>query len=240
MKQAILGAVVALLPGLALADPAPAAAQPATIVDDQRPPIERTSKLLSVWMWSCSYGVLRVGDQGPFDRSEALGHDLDQAFGARLAGHRLVLRHYTMYVNGRAAETAASWGAGLTYGVGGAVGAASGAEVAGSGRAHKSSCPASKMEGGSFDASELTTPFSPYIAEIELDVDGQPVKARAVYSPPRNVSDGSITSGVLLSGDEWNWEQAAVAKADAALVEALGKVLPPAPPAAAATPPPTP
>src|SRR5262249_53222081 len=110
-------------------------------------------------------------------------------------------------------------------GVGGAVGGGLGGVVEGHPKTSKASCPREKLEAGWFDASEITTPYTPYVAAIEITLDGKPVRARAVYAPSDNVSEGSIVSGFLTRPKEFEWAAAAIAKADAALVDELGKQL---------------
>jgi hypothetical protein len=212
----------------------PAAAQgsPAPAVDikyrlqDARPAEEKTSKLLSVWIWNCGYGITRLGDaSGLQDRMIALDHDLKQAFGAHLQGREVIVDHYTVYVNGHSAEVGRSWGAGLTLGVGGAIGGGLGGAVGGNPKTTHASCPREKMKGGWFDASEITTPYTPYIVEITVRIDGSRVSARSVFSPSSNVSENSIMTGVL-GFAEAGGGNTAIDKADAALIAEIRKQVP--------------
>ena len=64
-----------------------------------------------------------------------------------------------------------------------------------------------------FAGSELSTPYPPYIVEIEVELDGQHHRVRTVVSTQKDVAQLDII-------------QAALAQANAALIAELAKDLP--------------
>jgi hypothetical protein len=138
---------------------------------DQRPAGEKKKGMGSLSITNCNYGVSRVADDltAP-DRMTLLRNDLAMALGAQLEGKPIVVKHYGLYVNNAVGLR------GLVYkpytgaipGVMEGIGA---------------SCPPEKMDGGWYGPEELTTPYSPVIAELAVEVDGKPYAVRAVVSP---------------------------------------------------------
>jgi hypothetical protein len=190
---------------------------------DGRPDKEKKDRELSVWATSCDFGTQDLGDKF-VDRVGQLRHDLIAAFGDRLANHTLVIEHYHLYLNTHAMMAANNLGT-----------AVFGFLAVGAGANKKTSrpqCDRDKMAGW-FDAHELTTPWSPFIVEIEARLDGQLYKARAVHSPPKNMPAPGI-----VGPNDFQAEEAAihavVDKANAALIEVLRAQLPAAPAAVAA------
>jgi hypothetical protein len=147
-----------------------------------------------------------------------LQNALAEGLGERLRGHDIVLSHYTLYVNGHHAEVARSWG--------GAIGGAIGGGIGGNPQTHRTACGREAFPAGWFDPSELTTPYTPYVVEIEVALDGRPVTIHSVFSPPQNVSETSIISGRLMRQNEYEWANAAIVKANTALVAAVAAALP--------------
>ncbi len=180
---------------------------------DARPAKERkTRPYFTLWRLSCEFGVQDLGDELA-DRVGQLRHDIVQAYGSRMVGKTIVVDHYHLYLNERSMEAQNST-ATAVFGVF-ALGAGAKAKTT------HPACTKDKMSEGWFDPSELTTPWSPFIVEMEVHLDGQGHLVHSVYSPPKNMP----APGVLTDYDvkaEAEAVHAAVDKANAAMVAELG------------------
>lgn len=200
------------------ANPSNFASEKTWSVDDQRPQAEKEQKTLSLWLFSCEYGVKRLSDDDVIPRNETrvqrLSEELTSEFGSSLNGHRVVLRHYTMYLNMNAEMV----GSPLVGPLGKALVEAplQGASA----KAHQS-CPKEKMGGGWFEQRELTSPHTPFITEITLEIDGRPLTVRRVYSPPTNAPPQLMLDHTPLSPDMIPSAEAAMLQAEAALMDAV-------------------
>lgn len=176
---------------------------------DARHPLQKDSATESLMVTSCAYGIYRIGDEEfTPDRVALLRSDLDRALGAELAGRTVVLRNYTIHLN--CAEA-------LRKGV-----AASNKGMVASLMNDTSvhGCKADDLRGG-FAGKERTTPHSPLVVVIDVEVDGKQVHARWVESP--------ATELVGARGDEkspWHdFVSGAVRKATSRLVDNLSTTL---------------
>lgn len=175
---------------------------------DARPQAERATHTLSESIWSCDFGVYSLGDdlanQQPasprLDRIAGLKADLTRGLGARLAGRTLTVDHYNLYLNLTASQ------AGVPPD--GPLGA-----LAPKGQTREAKCPRDKMTAGWFSGAELSTPYPPYIVEIDVELDGQRHKVRTVISTHKDIAQLDII-------------QAAFAQGNAALIADLAKTLP--------------
>jgi hypothetical protein len=216
------GPVAASAAALAAAPPSAQVGGPPLQLNytDARPDKEhKTRQYLTLWRLSCAFGVQDLGDEF-VDRIGQLRHDLTAAYGERLVGKTIVVDHYHLYLNQRAMQgqhnlATAAFGV-LAIGVGGGA------------KTTAPACSQDKMPEGWFDPAELTTPWSPFIAEMDVRIDGQAHHVHSVYSPPKNMP----APGVLTDFDvkaEAAAVHAAVDKANAALVaEVAGQLGPPA------------
>jgi hypothetical protein len=171
------------LAGLAASAQDAALAAPADtstlIVLDERPESEKKGKSLSSMITSCNYGVRRIGDKNAPTRFALLRTELAAAAGAALDGKTLHVPRFDIFINysiGLRRSTSAMYGGGLL----------SDALIE-----HGANCPREKMEGGWFEAAELTTRHPPVIIEMRVVVDGQTYDVRAVHSPDK-VIDGKF------------------------------------------------
>jgi hypothetical protein len=211
MDRASLSAAIAGLFLVSASGPhaeTPAAAAAAFTLVDARPAIERTTYALSQSIWSCDFGVYQLGDDLAFERPAAprldriagLKMDLARSLGARLNSRTLTVDHYDLYLNLTASR------AGVPPD--GPLGA-----LAPKGQTREAKCPRDKMTAGWFDGAELSTPYPPYIVEIEVEMDGQHHKVRTVISTHKDIAQLDII-------------QAAFAQANTALIADLAKALP--------------
>jgi hypothetical protein len=185
------------------------AAQAAFTLVDARPDVEKTTHTLSDSIWSCDFGVYALGDDlareqraSPrLDRIVGLKADLARGLGDRLAGRTLTVDHYNLYLNLTASQAGVAPDGPL------------GALMAPQAQTREAKCPRDKMTAGWFDGAELSTPYPPYIVEMEVELDGQHHKVRAVVSTQKDVAQLDII-------------QAAFAQANAALIAELARQLP--------------
>jgi hypothetical protein len=176
---------------------------------DARPDAEKTTHTLSDSIWSCDFGVYALGDdlarQKPaaprLDRIVGLKADLTRGLGERLSGRTLTVDHYNLYLNLTASQAGVAPDGPL------------GGLIAPPGQTREAKCPRDKMTAGWFDGAELSTPYPPYIVEIEVEMDGQHHKVRTVVSTQKDVAQLDII-------------QAAFAQANTALIAALVTQLP--------------
>lgn len=191
---------------------------------DARPTDEKkTRPYLTLWRFSCVFGVQELGDEF-VDRVGQLRHDLTVAYGDRLVGKAIVVDHYHLYLNQRAMQGENSWGTAMV----GVFAIGIGAD------AHTThpACSREKMPQGWFDPAELTTPWSPFIVEMEVHIDGQDHLVHSVYSPTKNMPAPGILSNFDVKA-EAAAVHAAVDKGNAAMVAQVASQL--GPPATTAT-----
>jgi hypothetical protein len=185
-----------------------AAADAAFTLVDARPDAEKTTHTLSDSIWSCDFGVYALGDDlareqptAPrLDRIFGLKADLARGLGDRLGARTVTVDHYNLYLNLTASQ------AGIAPA--GPLGALSPKT-----QTREAKCPRDKMTAGWFDGAELSTPYPPYIVEIDVELDGQHHHVRTVVSTQKDVAQLDII-------------QAAFAQANAALVAELAKQAP--------------
>jgi hypothetical protein len=167
---------------------------------DERPEAEKKTHFHSLMITNCNYGVRRIGDADIVPAPlEQMRTGLVETFGDRLAGRDLKVRRYTVDVN-TASATRATMGRQYT-GLIPSLMLSAGAQ-----------CPREKMEAGWYAAEEVTTPNSPLIVDVQLELDGQSVAIRSVYSPP----------------DAWEprvWKPQSRAQVNAALSSAQAKLV---------------
>jgi len=176
---------------------------------DERPLKERkTRTYLTLWRFSCSFGVEDIGDEF-VDRVGQLRHDLASAYGDRLIGKTIIVDHYHLYLNERAMEGSHNLGT-AAFGIF-AIGLGAGAKT------REPACSRANMPEGWFDPAELTTPWSPFIAEMDIRIDGEEYSVHSVYSPPKNMPAPGILSDFDVAA-EHAAVHAAVDKANAAMV----------------------
>jgi hypothetical protein len=75
------------------------------------------------------------------------------------------------------------------------------------------------MEGGWFQMGELSTPHTPFVTEIELNIDGRSVKVRRVYSPPDDVRESALFGDLDKKSAAWAAE--ALSQAEDSLVNEI-------------------
>jgi hypothetical protein len=152
----------------------PSATVPFEIVD-QRPTKERLKRHISLLITSCNYGVLQAGDKSMVpDRMTLLRDELNAALGPQLANKKLIVSHYTAVYN---------WAnvlRGQVYrsnpGLIGEIMKPMGAR-----------CKREEMEAGWYEPNDVTTPYSPFIVELTVSVDGKTHEVRVVHSPETEV-----------------------------------------------------
>lgn len=206
LRAAIAGLFL-IVAGAACAQP-PAPAPAALTLLDARPANERTTYALSDSIWSCDFGVYQLGDDLAFERPTAprldrifgLKADLTRGLGARLNGRTLTVDHYDLYLNLTASQAGVA--------PDGPLGA-----LTPKSQTREAKCPRDKMTAGWFDGAELSTPYPPYIVEIDVELDGQHHKVRTVVSTHKDIAQLDII-------------QAAFAQANTALIADLAKALP--------------
>jgi hypothetical protein len=143
---------------------------------DSRPASERESKMGSLVMTSCNYGVRQVGDKNTTpDRVTLLSEDLNAAMGQQLAGKSLVLKHYSVHLNN-------------TNVIRSRLGMAAPGLLVEMAKDAGSRCKREEMDGGWYQPDDVTTPYSPFIVEVTLLVDGRTHAVRSVYSPDKEVT----------------------------------------------------
>lgn len=143
------------------------------VVIDGRPPEESRFKNYSSSITSCDYAITRMSDKDQsVGRIDRLKFDLAASLGDRLKGKTVTVTRYVIYFNGHTFfRTRAK----------GIVGKGLAADVM---FGMSADCPRERTTAGWYDASEVTTPHSPFIAEVSVRIDGKDYSARSVYSPP--------------------------------------------------------
>lgn len=167
---------------LGLAAPA-ARAQSLTIEDQRTTKLEKSSHV-SLNIYSCGIGIQRVSDRfRAKDRVQKLQEDLTAALGAELAGRRLVLKDYRLYLNYSTDIVAQARQVGANA-AGAAVGMPGVGGLPEPGRyGVHAKCTEDKTPEGWFAASEVSGRHSPLIVHVTLEVDGRPYTVRIVHSP---------------------------------------------------------
>lgn len=160
---------------------------PCTVIEDRRPPEERKDRMLSVWIWSCDYGILNIGDGGIGDQRYGADRIKQLAVAMKNAlkldeNHTILIKKYAIFINGKAYQKSDS----LKVAMGG------GALVPAiaSGKAKGEKCVAEKMKGGWYKPNEITNEFSPIVVEISVELDGKLIEVRKVRSPSRQLISG--------------------------------------------------
>lgn len=140
---------------------------------DQRPEEEKTASMGSLVITSCNYAVRRIADDvSSPDRMTLLRSDLAAALGGAIAGKKVVVKHYGLYINDgpRLRRGALNNFTGLIPDIARETG----------------NCPPEKMNGGWFDRMKYTGEFSPVIAELTVQVDGRTYVANGLISPEKH------------------------------------------------------
>jgi hypothetical protein len=175
VRAIVVTFLVPLIQGATDADNLSQAASPATLkIVDVRPPEERKTENLSMWITSCNYDVVQIGDEGEAPaRLDILSQDLEAALGTELNSSTISVSRYRIVFNGNNAGEGkvSDFAAGYSGGAGVAVaGALSG------------SCSKEKAEPGWYAGSEVSTPYSPFIVEIDAELNGKRYSSRTVVS----------------------------------------------------------
>ena len=137
---------------------------------DLRPAMDKTSERLSAWATSCSYEIHRIGDEQTVpSKLVILQRDMEDALGSKLRNVTMKLKQYRIFYNNRAAMLGQVKE--FTPGV-----LTSALKSAGD------SCSKEDTIGGWYAGSEVTTPFSPFVVEIEAEIEGRTYMARTVFS----------------------------------------------------------
>jgi hypothetical protein len=185
-------------------------------VTDQRAVISRKNRLNSVWIWSCDFGVLSLGEDGA--GSEKVGSNRIPALetllrerAGELAGGNVEITRYWISFNGNAKMKGDSWGQALG---GGAL-----STIVSDGKSRKASCVPEKMKSGWFGPGEITTPHTPLVVEIEGSFKGQRVSVRSVHSPERELISGSGLK--RLKPEDMQWMREALLAANGKFAAAL-------------------
>lgn len=190
------------------------AAPPVQLKDNSVETSAKT-KLNSVWIWSCDFGVISVGDdfltqQGiETDRIGTLQKLVHAQAGNLLSGRTIEVSRYAISINGNAKMKGDSWNAALGGGVI--------SKVVADGKSRKSKCGEDKMKSGWFGPGDLTSPYSPLVIEIAATIDGRPVSARGVYSPRRELING--TELKRFEPEDVEWMRQALASANQKFAE---------------------
>jgi hypothetical protein len=171
-------------------------------VTDARPDADKTSEILSLWATSCQYGIYRLADaRSDPTRMVLLRSDLEAALGSRLRDKTLVVNQYRMYLNKRAPlrDTLNGTYHGVVPGM---------LAAAGEG------CTKEETGDAWFDTSD-TDAKAALIVEIQVTLGAKNYTVRSV--------SGLVSAD---QSDDSHQIFGALRKANAALVEQLGKDLP--------------
>lgn len=152
---------------------------PSQLIVDRRPAGEDRQRNLSVSIFSCSFGIRVLSDEGRSrQRLDALGAALRASpLARRLAGRSVVVRSYQVYFNSAAAQMDHALTVGLASVSGGAASAGRSATAP--------KCSREKTPDGWFDPAETDNGNPPLIVEIEAEVAGKPISIRSVHSPAK-------------------------------------------------------
>jgi hypothetical protein len=181
-------------------------AQPSVIglrIIDARPDEDKTTEYLSYIIFSCDYGIRRLGDEKTVPpRLTLLRRDLESALGRQVGNATITVSRYRIFFNRGAAlrEQTSSQFPGVMP-----------ALMLNAG----SHCAQEETRGGWYAASEAKSPHSPFIVELEGTFAGKSVAVRTVYSPEKEFL------GVLGEPETAAALFAAMRQATAALIEQL-------------------
>jgi hypothetical protein len=144
-----------------------------TIVD-ARPDSDRITKPASLWITSCDFGLVRIGDDATLPpKLSILRRDLEDMLAGRLKSATLTVTRYRVYLNQRAVqENAATGGRPFDLAV-----------------TKILLTPHGCTEGG-YEMSEVTNTNSPFIVELAATFDGHEYSVRAVLSPDEEIRQG--------------------------------------------------
>lgn len=135
-------------------------------ITDTRPAEQKRTELLSSVITACSYGIARLGDdQTQPDRLAYLGQRLSATRGDALAGKRIELREFSVYRNNQVKLR------------GGVMPNAEGVVIA---VLRASECFGDMNTEGGYAVAENPGGENLAIVNIEIVVDGKPLRARAV------------------------------------------------------------
>jgi hypothetical protein len=184
------------------------------VIDDQRLPESKTTKVLSAWIGSCENAVERMGDDEVLpDRLARLEKAVTDAFGDSFKGKTLTVRQYDVHLNANARIAGSSIASGFSsvglYGVGGDPSGIKEKIVI------RPSCTQEKMKGGWFDPADLTNNISPIIIDLDITLDDRAYRVNSAYSP--FVDLYSYTEDPIADAEA----QKAAAKANQRLVEIM-------------------
>jgi hypothetical protein len=153
---------------------------------DSRPEKEKVSEVLTRTITSCNYWIWRIGDeQTTPNKITFLKNNLANTLGDSVNQKEFTIKKYDIFFNGQnnARGNARN---------GMALGIISGLVIDELEKVG-SNCPKEEMDGGWYDAKEITNNNSPIIIEILLTVDGHDHFARYVYSPSEMYIDLAST-----------------------------------------------
>jgi hypothetical protein len=134
---------------------------------DARSAPERNTKMVSLSIHSCEYGVLQFGEKDVPNRVSLLAEDLNHSAGSDTPIKHVWLERYDVYFNN---SRNSRIGVYATHPLSPS-------------KNIDPDCPREKMEAGWYGPDEVSTAFPPLIIEIAVKVDEQEYSVRAVYSP---------------------------------------------------------
>ena len=167
---------------------------------DSRPALDKTSERLSAWVTSCNYEIHRIGDEQTVpSRLAILQRDLEEALGNKLRNATMTVTQYRIFYNNRAAMLGQVNG--FATGVVPSLLTSAGGD-----------CPKEHTSGGWYAASEVTTPYSPFVVEVEATMEDKVYSVRTVF--PTHAS-------YIGEGGPSNYFFDVIHQANAALIEKL-------------------
>jgi hypothetical protein len=134
---------------------------------DARSAPERNTKMVSLSVHSCEYGVLQFGEKDLPNRVSLLAEDLNHSAGSDTPIKHVWLKRYDVYFNNSRNSRIAVYAS----------------HPFSPSKNIDADCPREKMEAGWYGPDEVSTAFPPLIIEIAVKVDEQEYSVRAVYSP---------------------------------------------------------
>ncbi len=145
-------------------------------IKDERPEAEKETEWKSLSITSCNYGIRQIGDKDVVpDRLTILRNDLHKAIGQKLSGKTVSVKKYSIHFNAQNAFR-------------GSVYSQYKGPIAGFMSTFGSGCKREEVAGGWFEPADVTTPFSPIIIEITVEIDGKEYPVRSVYSPEKEIA----------------------------------------------------
>jgi hypothetical protein len=134
---------------------------------DARSAPERSTKMVSLSIRSCDYGVLQFGEKDVRNRVSLLTEDLNHSAGSDTPIKQVRLMRYNVYFNNSRNARIGVYGS----------------HPFNPSKNIDRDCPREKMEAGWYGADEVSTALPPLIVEIVVKVDEQEYSVRTVYSP---------------------------------------------------------